>query len=185
MPQPNTVIRVEIPEFSSLLLDIKEFPDDLAKNLRRNIRIVGKKAADAAKAKVLEDPPKGGGGHGSFINVKKHKGLEHSIGTRGLRASIAAGIAVDIKTGKSAKSESGVYIRAHSSQLGDAASLVRRYNAAKGFAHPVFGDKAVWAHQTGRPYFGSVLSKFKPELKAAVEDALNTAAAALGRSRHT
>ena len=185
MPQPNTVIRVEASEFTTLLKDAKAFESRLARDLRRNIRIVGKRAADAAKAEVMKAPRGGLGGSakGEFIHTKKSKGVV-TYHRRGLRQAIAAGIRVDIKTGNSAKSESGVYIRAHSAQLGAAAILVRRYNAAKGFNHPVFGDKAVWAHQTGRPYFGSVISKLKPELKAAVEDALNTAAA-LVRSRHT
>lgn len=186
MPAANTVIRVDVAEFTSLLKDVKTFDAALGTELRKSIRAVGKKAADAAKREVLKEPKKNTGRSGSHAIVKKHKGLEHSVGTRGLRQAIAAGIRVDIKTGTSASSESGVFIRAHSSQLGSDAILVRRYNAKNGWRHPVFGNRNVWAPETGRPYFGAVIATFKPQLETAVQVALDRAAEALGRARtHT
>ena len=43
-------IRVDASQFSTLLRAAKDFDADLGRELRKSIRIVGKKAADESKA---------------------------------------------------------------------------------------------------------------------------------------
>ena len=159
-------IRVDASQFSTLLRAAKDFDADLGRELRKSIRIVGKKAADESKAEVLKAPE----------SAAHHRKIRTS---RGLRRAIAAGIRLQIATPKAG--EGGVRIKAGTSAvaaLTGNASLARKYNAKKGWRHPVYGYDE-WVEQKGRPFFGSVIAKHKPDVAQAVEEALARAADAV------
>lgn len=142
--------------------DAKAFDKDLALRLKRNIRDAAKPVVAEVKRKAQEAPPGGG---------------RRSVGTR---AAIARGVGVRIGTGKRGGS---VTIAASPRYLPpERRAMVRAYNAPS-FRHPVFGNRDVWRSQSGNPYFGSVILANAGKLRAAVEAALNEAAAALGRKR--
>jgi hypothetical protein len=154
--------RVEASEFSQLLRDAKEFDRKLGLGIRRNIRDAAKPIVADVKATVQQPPPGDRPG---------------SVGTR---AAIARGLSVRVSTGKNG---GGVTIAASSKALpANRKPMLRLYNKAGGWRHPVFGTGA-WAHQRGRPYFGSVIESHLDDVRAAVGRALDEAATALGRRR--
>lgn len=53
--------------------------------------------------------------------------------------------------------------------------LPRRWDAKGGWRHPVFGNREVWVHQTGHPYFRSTINSRRGELDAGVQAAFETA----------
>ena len=95
-------------------------------------------------------------------------------------ALVAKGISFRIATGKNGGS--GRFVSSGKNLPADRKPMFRALNKAK-FRHPVFGDKDAWVEQAGRPYFGAVVLEEREALKKAISDALDEAAAALGRSR--
>lgn len=62
--------------------------------------------------------------------------------------------------------------------------LPKNFNSPKGWRHPVFGNRNVWATQLGRPYFDVVIKKHRDELAAKVSDAIQATADAVAREVH-
>ena len=141
-------------DFRNLFGKSSQVDKVLMRELRKQIRKAAQEAAKAAQAEVLKPP------------------LHDSPNTAssGLRRDLAAGIKVSVMTGKTA----GVAIR--STGRG---SLARRYDGQrKKWRHPVFGQD-VWVNETGRPYFGSVISSHRNKVTAAVQTAMETAVKSL------
>ena len=153
-------IRIDAREFGALLRDAKAFDADLSRRLRKSIREAAKPAVDDVKSAVQSIPAKR---------------------DRGVRRGIAAGVGLRINSGSS--KGGAVTIAASGNRVpGPHRAMVRLLNKPS-WRHPVFGDKQHWVTQSGRPYFGSVILTHRENILRAVEDALNEAAAALGRSR--
>lgn len=149
---------VEARDFVALLGKSSTFDKELKKGLRKQLRKAAQTGADAAKAEVLK-PPLRSGSHPR---------------SRGLRSGIARGIKVQVASGDNS-ARVGVFIRSTGSGLdGSRKKLVRRWDKGT-FRHQVFGNKKVWVSQSGRPYFGSVIEKQKPQIEVAVNAALDEA----------
>jgi hypothetical protein len=144
-------VRVDTTEFKRLFDKSSQVDKKLKTALRKNIRIAGEKAADAARIEV----DSGGGSK------------------TGLRMGIAAGIKVKVMTGARA----GVTIVASSSAMpAGKESLVRAWEGSKGWRHPVFGR---WVegqpNQHGHPYFAKPIFAQRDNVRKAVEDAMTEA----------
>jgi hypothetical protein len=62
--------------------------------------------------------------------------------------------------------------------------LPKNFNNPKGWRHPVFGNRNVWATQLGRPYFDVVIKKHRDELAEKVSQAVQATADAVAREVH-
>lgn len=158
----DTSLRIEADEFTSLMRDAKAFDRDLGLRLRRHIRDAAKPIVLDVRRKVLEDPP------------------GDRPGSAGTRAAIARGVGLRIATG----SKGGAVTVAASARAlpANRRAMLRAYNSRQ-WRHPTFGNRDVWQTQHGNPFFGAAVLAHREQLRAAVEAALNEAAAALGRRR--
>lgn len=146
---------------------------DLRKALRKKISEAGKPVLEDVKAAARAIPvtSRGGGtrqrrrynvSRATTDRAKQSAERRHA----GLRATIAAATKLQI-TAK------GVRFVVQSSKLpADQQSLPRHLDSEKGWRHPVFGDKNVWVHQKGRPYFGATIKKKAPAFRRAIVEAM-------------
>lgn len=151
---------IEAGEITRLLTGAKEFDKALVRGIRRNLRTAAKPAVDAVRSEVRSIPTKG-------------------IRSNGVRDAVAQGVGLRISA---AKSGGSVTISASPRRLPANRKAMARLLNTPSWRHPVFGNRDEWVEQTSRPYFGSVIYRYRDELRAAVEDALNDAAKALGTS---
>lgn len=135
------------------LEDGKELRRDLVRNLREAV----KPAADEAKAAI----------RGAPVSGARHAG-------EGLRAAIARGVSVQVRTsGRTV----GVRVRARKITVRGFVNAPKRWNRAKGWRHPVMGDRNNWVHQVGRPgWFDDPMRRRKPEYKRAAIKAMDETA---------
>lgn len=140
--------------------DLDKFDPAITRALRKRIRNAGNIAADKVKDELRLSSPAGGPDSGE-----------------GRQALIAA-TRVSVSFGRSA---AGVKITTGSSRLAaEHKGLLHVYNK-KSFRHPVYGNRAVWVTQEGRPYFGSVIQKaIDREIIAEIRAALDEAVTAIG-----
>lgn len=148
--------RADTASFRALAGKTSKLAPALKRELRKQIKAAADKAAEDARQTVLNAPVKG----------------DESTG---LRQDIAAGIKVTLLTGKTA----GVVIKSGAGNQAHPASVVKAFDNAKGWRHPEWGNRDFWVRQPGHPYFRSVISKHRPEVTAAVEQAMTDAAKTL------
>ncbi len=155
-------VRIDAPDLSRLLKEMKAVDAKVTTNLRKQIREAAKVAAEDVKRTVLQAPP------------------NDRPGTVGTRAAIASGISVRIGTAtKGAK----VSIVGSSKNLpAERKPMMRLYNKPNGWRHPVYwqtrrakgirgvfgGRTKVWVHQQGRPYFDKVLDHHRDNVQRTV-----------------
>jgi hypothetical protein len=154
-------LEADTAEFKRLFDRSSVVDAKLRTTLRRNIRLAGERAADAVRIEVADSA-------GETASATPH----HT----GLRLGIASGVKVQVMTGARA----GVTIVASSTQMpAGKESLVRAWESAKGWRHPVRGNREVWAQQVGHPYFRTRIGREQPMIRVAVESAMKEAAASL------
>lgn len=193
--------RVDARELSQLLNDAKAFDRDLGLRLRKNIRDAAKPVVkQMQETLVTGDSSSRGFGRLRKKSVRRAVGRQQYFDKNGkartrttyraekqlvyervkVRQLIAEGISFRLSTGKAAAS--GKFVASASKMPDSRKALVKAFNK-KSFRHPYFGDRDRWYEQEGRPYFGSVVLENTEPILNAVERALNTAAAKLGRTR--
>lgn len=141
--------------------------------MRRGLRAAAAKGAEDAKRDVLGDPP----GH-SMSSVTRP--------TTGLRAGLAKGTKVSIRTGRESKagviSGEGVRVAATGSKLpGDKQPMVKAYMARE-FRHPVFGNRGTYVTQRGKNWFYGPLMNGRTEYQRAIVHAIEQGAEAIARN---
>lgn len=52
-------------------------------------------------------------------------------------------------------------------------TLPRHLDSPKGWRHPVFGNRASWVHQQGKPWFAATIQKRAPKFRQSVLDAMD------------
>lgn len=147
---------------------------DLRAKLRKQITQAGRPVVDEVRAAVRNLPVTSRGGGAKqrrAFNVERAttSRAKASAGRRGsgLRDVIAKATKLQI-TAK------GVRFVVASAQLPpDQRSLPRHLDSEKGWRHPVFGDRNVWVHQQGRPYFGATIKKRAPVFRKAILAAID------------
>lgn len=97
----------------------------------------------------------------------------------GLRESIARATTGAISTGSKATGVSVTWKVKASRMPNSQRKLAKAFNSAKGWRHPVFGDREDWVTQHGTPYFDTVIKKHQGELRDAVVDGMTKAADAI------
>lgn len=94
----------------------------------------------------------------------------------GLRESIARATSGSISTGSAATGVSVTWKVRAAKMPNSQRKLAKAFNSAKGWRHPVFGDRQDWVTQHGTPYFDTVIKKHQTELRDAVLDGMTKAA---------
>ena len=94
------------------------------------------------------------------------KDMRGVLGSGPIGNAIGRGIRTQVQ---SSKSRQGIRI-----VQTDTHPLAKAFNKAV-FRHPVFGNRENWVSQSGRPYFGSVISKHRNAIQDAVQRALDDA----------
>lgn len=115
---------------------------ELVRDLSRELRKVAEPAAAAARAAILS--------LGS-----------HSEALPGLRSTVASRVKVSVRiSGK----RPGVRIRVSKAGMPRGFNNApKRLNSAKGWRHPVFGNRDLWVTQHGKPgWFDDTVSAFRP-----------------------
>jgi anti-sigma factor RsiW len=148
-------VQIDPAQFARLMRDVRGFDAELAKAIRRRLRDAADPAVKDVKRRLLSAP-------------------SHQR-THSLRKALAAGTKLSIRTGAGT---AGVSIRTTGAKLpADKQAMVRAFDK-RSFRHRVFG-RDVWKVQPGRPYFGAVLDERKQPMQAAMEHALDDAAATI------
>jgi hypothetical protein len=163
MSPRSLTTHADTQEFRRLFAKSSEVDKPLQRALRRNIRVAAEVLADAPRLAVMNSA-------GGTVSAKPQN--------KGLRLGIASGIKVKVMTGARA----GVAIVAGTSQMpAGMETLVRAWEARKGWRHPIFGRKGKgdWKEQQGHPYFAQPIFAGRGVVTKAVEAAMIEAAESL------
>lgn len=164
-----------VQEFRALARRLREAGrKDLRKKLRKAIVDAGKPVLEEVRTTVRNLPVSGSRGGGSeqrrtFSVERASEKSRERVARRnaGLRAAIASATRLQITA-------RGVRFYVNSASLPeDQRTLPRHLDSAKGWRHPVFGDKNTWVHQQGKPYFGVVIKRHGPEFRKAIMKAMD------------
>lgn len=139
--------RIDAHEFSALFREVKAFDNELAKQLRRELREAAKPAIADVRSEVRSLPTKGGR-------------------TSGVRNAVAQGVGLRVST---AKRGGSVTIAASNRRLSPRHRAMNRLLNQRSWRHPVFGNRnAAWVQQSSTPYFETTILRRSNELRDAV-----------------
>lgn len=128
---------------------------EFRKIVTKNMEGVSKLAATALRNAIRSIPATSGESTGLRSRM---------VGAVRTETKIAGGILAD--------SRSQVSVMVDSTKMGTQRTLPRHLERAKGWRHPVYGNREVWVTQPGHPFFYSTLDYFMPEWSAAVRAAM-------------
>lgn len=94
----------------------------------------------------------------------------------GLRETIARAVAGSISTGSARTGVSVTWKVAAAKMPNKQRRLPKAFNSAKGWRHPVFGDRENWVTQHGTPYFDSTIKRHREELGGKIVEGMKKAA---------
>ncbi len=161
-------------ELETLAVKLKAAGDEgkgLKLELRRGLRKSAEPMLSAVQTAVRSISVKGVRGGGKWARYF-HRPRSKSTG---LRNSVADAMQIQARMG----GEPSVRLRVNTSRLPqDQRKLPRHMNKSEGWRHPVFGDKDVWAQQTGEPYWEKTLIPFGPQVR---RDVINVVDSVLKR----
>lgn len=188
-------ISVESQDFVNFLGATSKMPSKMRTSLRKKVRIAGEQAATAVREEVQKEPISRSGR--TFTGLPKSRGLRAGI-ARGVSSSLSAkdpakaGVTIRA-SGKALPPEQKKLVKRYNRVRGwrhPDPNSARNINIATGGAKTLKAmgspgaaramrdgtrNAAVWHHQTGRPYFGKVLSARAPQLRSAALDAIEEA----------
>lgn len=161
---------------------------ELKKNLTAEIRTVtGPVVADlrtAVRGVTSRASSAGGGGsvarHRHAVTSRRRntsRSIAKAHSRSGLRDTIAAAIVVRTRL---SGNEVGVRILVDLSKLpADQRTLPAKLDAAKGWRHPVYGNRRVWVTQVGRPWWFVTIEPHLPGVRACILAAIDKTIAEL------
>lgn len=94
----------------------------------------------------------------------------------GLRESIARAVTAGISTSSARTGVSVVWKAAAAKMPNKQRNLPRAFNSARGWRHPVFGNRDTWVAQKGTPFFDVVINKHREELGQKIVEGMQKAA---------
>jgi hypothetical protein len=97
----------------------------------------------------------------------------------GLRETIARAVGGSISTGSRATGVSVTWKVAAAKMPNSQRLMPKNFNRAKGWRHPVFGDRENWVAQKGTPFFDDVIKKHQNELGNKIVEGMQNAAEAI------
>jgi len=153
--------------------------NDLAKDLRAAVRRAAGPARADVQAAILALRVKGTRGGGAkqrgvaaVLRARTERGRDLAgRRSRGLRRTIAGAVGIRVTA-------RGVLIQVNSSRLPPGQqSLPMHLESRRGWRHPVFGDREMWAHQLGVPWFHATIRRHQPRFHAEIRAAMNSTVA--------
>lgn len=158
MPRVRVVSSVQYEEWRAVVARLRREANskELQRDLRREIRQAGQPALAAARAAVMAVDMSGGPAGSTGLRARTARATRLQVLATGIRFSVRES-QVD-----------PVYGRA----------LVRGLEGAP-LRHPTFGRRP-WTTQTGRPWFYVTLQGFRPQFRAAAEDAMRRSMGRVG-----
>lgn len=154
-PPIRIVAEYDPQQIRAILLGAREFDRTLYLNVRRRIRTIVQPAVDRMKSNLTS------GGYRTDV---------------GMRAGIAAGTKVSIRTGLRS---AGVSVRTSSNAMRPGKAPMTKAWNKRSFRHPAGRNHDTYVNQSGRPYFGATLNPLRGPLEIAVNEALSETAATL------
>lgn len=150
---------------------------DLEKQLRAAIRKEAGPALDGVRSAILALDIKGtkGGGRASreefaAARVRTEWAKARARRNAGLRATIAAATNVKVRA-------RGVTIEVNGARMPpDQRTLPMATDSTKGWNHPVYGNREIWAHQIGGEWFYKTLLGHAEKFRQALNDAMDDVA---------
>lgn len=173
-------------KFRSMARELRQLGSEgqrLRDEVRRRIALAGNPVVNEVKDAVMSTPSTGtrGGGNAQRRRSAVMRGRLIRVGERGaiarsgLRRSCAAAVTLR-------QNRSGIAIILRANQLPEGQQrLPKHLNSAKGWSHPLFGDKTHWYHQPGYPYFDVTIKKSEERFRRACMDAIDKCLAEIGR----
>lgn len=141
--------------------------------MRKGLRAAALPAAEATRVEVRRAPPVQSRAAGQ--GKSRHR-------STGLRAGLARGVKVAIKTGRESKDGvvkgEGVRVTTTSSGLPDEKEPMVKAYMAKQFRHPIF-NTGKWHEQKGKNWFYQPLLRGRAQYQAAVVKAIESASKAI------
>jgi hypothetical protein len=186
--EPEIRVAIEPGSLRRLVQASRTWDKVARRELRQNLRAAAGPGVDAVKREVLGAlPPKAD--QRRMGNRRRGRAVTGSYNrNRGeVRAAIAAGVSVKIKTGRVSQKTGdvtgeGVTIAAAKTKLpADKQPMLYLYGRAT-FRHPVFGDREVWVNQHGKPWFYKPLRRNRAQYQRAVVDTIAKASKEIGSS---
>lgn len=183
---------IDADEFANLLNEVGDFDKDLQKKLLRNIREAAKPITASMRDRVTSKS----GSSRIRVSKKVRGGGMKEVSTH-TSALVAKGISFRMNRGKGGAS---AVFTASSRALPENRKVMTKALNKKSFRHPVIGTTTIrkgrltvhlprskwrWAEQAGRPYFSKVVFEEQGRLHGAINDALDEAAKALGKTRNS
>jgi len=157
--QGDDFLSVNATELSRFGVIADQFDKGVKAGLRKRIRNIVKGTTEEVKRSVRD-------GASGDSSVGSRDAIAASTSFRLSFASRSAGGKITTSNARLDRAHKG---------------FAAAYNEAS-FRHPVYGNKATWVSQSGRPYFGSTILEHMdgPEVKKEIEAALTDAVKAIG-----
>lgn len=146
-------------------------PDYLRDNLGRAVRRAARPILRDVKRAIATNPIRG------FRTPAKRRYRGPST-PKGLRASIAAVVDLDLNTGSLSPRAQFVV---HSGRLGKKKRLPELIESGKPWRHPIMGKRGRWAGSQGKPWFEVTVRKGLPQFERRLDEACNRTARQIER----
>jgi hypothetical protein len=163
--------------------------------LAKSMRTVARPVVGAVRDEVRKSPSQGRQGSSAVVRqlhaVSRARTLHHEgtgllverrvralqrklVKVSSLRESIASATGLTVSTKTNAVNLT-FRVRSGGMPPGQR-KLVKRWNRASGWKHPVFGNRTGWVRQVGRPYFDKTITERRDVVRAGVLVAMQAAA---------
>lgn len=143
-------------------IEAEEGSGKLKRDLGEKLRAAVRPAAEESKRSLLS---------------MHSAGLSH--GGESLRADVARRVSVSARL---AGGDPGVRVKVGWGGPRGFYTAARRLNRAAGWRHPVYGDREIWVHQTGKPeWFEAPLRAHRDDYRDAVLSAMRDMAERIAR----
>lgn len=160
------MIRVRVSGEQGLIANARrlgEGEEYLRDNLGRAVRRAARPVLRDVKRAIATNPIRG------FRTPAKRRYRGPSA-PKGLRASIAAVVDLDLSTGSLSPRAQFVV---HSGRLGRKRRLPELIESGNRWRHPIMGKRGRWAASQGKPWFERTVRKGLPQFERRLDEAVN------------
>jgi hypothetical protein len=160
------VIRVTVRGEQGLIANARRLDQGenyLRDNLGRAVRRAARPVLRDVKRAIATTPIRG-------IRTPSRRRYRGPSTPKGLRASIAAVVDLDLSTGSLSPRAQFVV---HTGRLGKKRRLPELIESGRPWRHPIMGRRGTWAGSQGRPWFEVTVRKGLPQFERRLYEAVN------------
>lgn len=147
-------------------------PDYLRDNLGTAVRRAARPILRDVKRAIATNPIRG-------FRTPSRRRYRGPSTPKGLRASIAAVVDLDLSTGSLSPRAQFVV---HTGRLGKKRRLPELIESGNRWRHPIMGKRGRWAASQGKPWFEVTVRKGLPQFERRLDEALNRTARQIERA---